>query len=92
MSDNILYLSRRNLLTLLSKLDRFERGEETKCGIVKHSNHLDPYSMRIEYVDDVMVVAIPDERYYVNRKAGPMLPIDDPDPSQAYTIESVHYL
>ena len=85
MPDAVVYLSKRNLLTLLNKLDRFEKGEETKCAIIKYSNHLDPYSIR--GVDDVMIVAIPDQFYYVNRKAGPMLPEDDPDPEQAYPIE-----
>lgn len=33
-----IYLSRRNLLTLLSKLDRKAGGEETKCTIKKYRN------------------------------------------------------
>ena len=37
------YLSKRNLLTLLSKLERLERGEETACAIVKYANPTDPY-------------------------------------------------
>lgn len=92
MTSNILYLSKRNLQTLLNKLERFEAGQETQCAIVKYPNNLDPYSLRIDGVcehEGVMVIAIPDERYYVGRKAGPMLPQDDPDPSQAYTFEEV---
>lgn len=33
-----LYLTRRNLLTLLSKLDRKRKGEETACTLVKNDN------------------------------------------------------
>lgn len=78
LSENRLYLSRRNLLTLLSKLDRFEAGEETKCAIVKYSNPLDPYCMSINGEEEVMVIAIPDDKYYVGRDPGPMHPKDDP--------------
>lgn len=66
--DNVLYLSKRNLLTLLSKLERYENGEETKCAIIKHANSLDPYCMN--GMDSCMVIAIPDEKYYVNRTPG----------------------
>lgn len=92
MTENILYLSKRNLLVLLSKLERFEAGQETACAIMKYPNRLDPYSLRLDggcEHDGVMVIAIPDEKYYVGRKAGPMLEQDDPDPSQAYTLEEV---
>lgn len=70
-----LYLSKRNLLTLLSKLERFEKGDETKCTVIKYANHLDPYSTT---VDEIMVIAIPDEKYYVNRPAGEVHPLDEP--------------
>ena len=66
--DNVLYLSKRNLLTLLSKLERFEKGEETKCAIIKKANSLDPYCM--QGIDSCMIVAIPDEKYYVGREPG----------------------
>ena len=33
-----LYLSNRNVLTLLSKLDRQKAGEHTACAIIKHSS------------------------------------------------------
>lgn len=78
LSENVLYLSKRNLLTLLSKIERFEKGEETACAIVKCSNPLDPYNMSISGVEDVMVIGVPDERYYTNRLAGPVHPKDDP--------------
>ena len=35
---DVVYLSRRNLLTLLSKLDRLEAGEPTACMIIKKAD------------------------------------------------------
>jgi hypothetical protein len=32
------FLSRRNLLTLLSKLDRKALGQETECAVIKNDN------------------------------------------------------
>jgi hypothetical protein len=64
-----IYLSKRNLLTLLAKLERFEEGEETKCAIIKYANPLDPYC---NTMDQIMVVAIPDEKFYTNREPGRM--------------------
>lgn len=77
--ENRIYLSKRNLLTLLAKLERFEKGEETACTIIKRANHMDPHTCTM---DDIAIVAIPDEFYYTNRGAGMMHPKDDPDPSQ----------
>mgnify|MGYP000016337112 CR=1 FL=1 len=72
--ENRIYLSKRNLLTLLSKLERLEAGEDTKCAIIKHANALDPYCNTI---DEVAVIAIPDEKFYVNRQPGPMHPKEE---------------
>jgi hypothetical protein len=72
--ENRIYLSKRNLLTLLSKLERFEKGEETKCTIIKNANPLDPYC---QSMDQIAVIAIPDEHYYTKRNAGPMHPADE---------------
>ena len=77
--DNIVYLSKRNLLVLLSKLERYEKGEETKCAIIKHAIALDPYCM--QGIDSCMIVAIPDEKYYVGRAPGEMDPRDTPNES-----------
>lgn len=74
MSERI-YLSKRNLLTLLSKLDRFEQGQETQCAIIKYANPLDPYC---NTMDQVMVIAVPDEKFYTNRSAGEVHPLDQP--------------
>lgn len=72
--ENRIYLSKRNLLTLLSKLERLEAGDDTKCAIIKYQNPLDPYCNTI---DQVAIIAIPDEAFYVNRNPGPMHPKDE---------------
>jgi hypothetical protein len=69
-----LYLSKRNLLTLLSKLERLEEGQNTVCAIVKYANTTDPYCNTI---DGIVVIAIPDELFYVNRAPGLMHPLDE---------------
>jgi len=72
-----LYLSRRNLLTLLSKLDRKEKGESTTCAIVKYRRH--NVGQYIQSVEAVVIVAVPDEEYYValGRKPGEVLESDE---------------
>lgn len=75
ITEDRIYLSKRNLLTLLSKLERFERGEETKCAIIKYANPLDPYCNTL---DEVTVIAIPDEQFYTGRAAGAVHPLDTP--------------
>ena len=50
MKQHTLYLSRRNLIALLSKLDRQEAGDETACAIVKSANPSDPYCNTIDQV------------------------------------------
>jgi hypothetical protein len=77
--ENVLYLSKRNLLTLLSKVERFEAGDETKCAIIKYRNVLDPYNMSIGGEEAVTVIAIPDEKYYTQRAAGEVHPKDTPE-------------
>ena len=74
MKQHQIYLSKRNLLALLSKLDRLEAGDETACAIVKYANPSDPYCNTI---DQVMVIAIPDEKFYANRQPGAMHPLDE---------------
>jgi hypothetical protein len=72
------YLSRRNLEVLLSKLDRLGRGERTACAIVKCRNPDDPPEYA-QSLDEVAVVAVPDESYYVSRAPGAMHPADEPN-------------
>jgi len=74
MKPHTLYLSRRNLLALLSKLDRQAAGDATACAIVKYSNPTDPYCNTI---DQVTVVAVPDDEFYANRSPGAMHPADE---------------
>ena len=74
MKPHTLYLSRRNLLALLSKLDRQEAGDETACAIIKYSNPADPYC---NTMDQVTVVAVADEKFYTNRSPGAMHPLDE---------------
>jgi hypothetical protein len=69
-----LYLSKRNLLTLLSKLERLEEGDDTACAIIKYANPSDPYCNTI---DSVMVIAVADEKFYTNRAPGAMNPLDE---------------
>jgi hypothetical protein len=68
------YLSKRNLLTLLSKLERLEHGDETACTIIKYANPTDPYCNTIK---EITVVAVPDEKFYTNRDSGAMHPMDE---------------
>lgn len=71
--ENRLYLSERNLRVLLSKLERYKNGERTACTIIKYANPLDPYCSTI---DEIAVIAVPDEKYYTTREPGVMLDKD----------------
>jgi hypothetical protein len=75
MKQHKLYLSKRNLLTLLSKLERQEAGDETACGIIKFKNKNDPF---VNSMDEILVTAISDEKFYINRAPGIMHPLDEP--------------
>ena len=74
MKQHQIYLSKRNLLALLSKLDRLENGDETACAIIKYANPSDPYCNTI---DQVVVTAVADEEFYANRQPGVMHPLDE---------------
>lgn len=71
-----IFLSKRNLLALLSKLERAERGDNTACTIVKHKQPGDAYQQTMESIE---VTAVSDEAYYgsQNRPAGMMHPDDE---------------
>jgi hypothetical protein len=76
---DFIYLSRRNLLTLLSKLDRKEAGEKTECAIIKYRQdgaHVPFNQTPVACV----VVAVSDDEFYngQTRPAGMMHPADDP--------------
>jgi hypothetical protein len=66
------YLTRRNLLTLLSKLDRAKNGEETKRTLVKQ----DTIHPKYPCSDITEVIAIEDEDYYTDRPPGVIHPAD----------------
>ena len=71
-----IHLSRRNLLALLSKLDRNAAGEETACSIVKWRK--DGPVCR-QSMKSVTLVAVEDNEYYSaqNRPAGVMHQSDE---------------
>lgn len=69
-----LYLSRRNLLVLLSKLDRKAAGEETACTIIKADTAHPVYPQTMK---ECRVTAVEDEEYYVDREPGQMHPKDE---------------
>ena len=72
-----IYLTRRNLLTLLSKLDRDDAGEKTECSIIKYKQPVAAYQ---QTMDSIMVIAVQDDEYYSaqNRTFGDVHPSDDP--------------
>jgi hypothetical protein len=69
------YLSRRNLLVLLSKLDRRAAGEETAGTIIKRDNAHAKYPQTMKQIE---VIAVEDVEYYTTREAGMMHPSDEP--------------
>lgn len=74
------FLTRRNLLTLLSKLDRKANGEDTECTIIKRDNQHAKYPQTMK---SICVTAVEDDDYYVDgRIAGAVCLKDNPDPSQ----------
>jgi hypothetical protein len=69
-----IYLSRRNLETLLNKLDRVKRGEPSACTIVKCDN---VHPTMPQTMAECAVTAVEDADYYIDRTAGTMWPGDD---------------
>jgi hypothetical protein len=69
------YLTRRNLLTLLSKLDRAAKGEETACTLVKRDNAHPRYP---QSHSEIVVTALEDDVYYTDRAPGDVHPSDTP--------------
>lgn len=58
------YLSRRNLTVLLSKLDREAAGENTECSIIKNRS---PSAAYRQSMKSIMVIAVDDEEYYCSQ-------------------------
>lgn len=69
-----IYLSRRNLLTLLAKLDAQAEGEFTACTIVKNDNQHPIYPQTMK---SIMVTAVEDNEYYTDRQPGEMHPREE---------------
>lgn len=69
-----IFLTRRNLLTLLSKLDR-NRAEpgSSEATLIKNDTHHPTFPCSTR----VMVTAVEDEIYYVDRVAGAVHPLDE---------------
>lgn len=72
--NNHVYLTRRNLLTLLSKLDRVLDGEESLCTIIK----ADTVHPKYPCSTVTKVTAIEDHEYYTDREPGEVHPKDAP--------------
>lgn len=87
INDNTpkVYLSRRNLLTLLSKLNREESGEETHCMIIKFKQP--GQAAYQQTMDELAIIAVPDEEYYPaqNRTPGAVHLADEPFTEEKYT-------
>lgn len=69
-----LFLTRHNLLTLLSKLDRKKAGKYSACTIIKQDTKHPNYPSS----DIISVTALENEEYYTDRQAGEMHPADTP--------------
>jgi hypothetical protein len=68
------YLSRRNLLTLLSKLDRVAvHGDTSACTIIKQDTVHPTYPCS----DKIAVTALEDAEYYTDREPGRVHPKDE---------------
>jgi hypothetical protein len=67
------YLTRRNLLSLISKLDRKKEGEFTRCTLVKR----DIAHPKYPCTDEITVTAVEDTDYYTDREAGKLHPADE---------------
>lgn len=72
-----IYLSKRNLLTLLSKLERQEAGDTTACTIIKYRQGSTEF---LQTMDSVAVTAVSDDTYYaaLQRDPGEVHPLDTP--------------
>jgi hypothetical protein len=71
-----IYLSRRNLVALLAKLDADAAGVDTACTIVKYQQ---PGSAYRQTMKEIAVIAVQDEEYYgaQDRPAGEMHPREE---------------
>lgn len=91
MFEDVVYLSRRNLLALLAKLDaNIAQPGSSQCSIIKYQ----PSSMNAPFrqsMDSLMVIAVDDEAFYAGqqRSAGQMHPREEvklPKPSTGIDV------
>lgn len=68
-----IFLTRRNLKALLSKLDRHASGDQTFCTIVK----FDMTHLKYPCTVQTAITAVEDADYYTDREAGAVFPEDD---------------
>lgn len=73
----LVYLTRRNLLTLLNKLDRNKREGKraSNCTLIKH----DTLHPEFPCSDKITVTAVEDEAYYTDRGPGRVHELDVPE-------------
>lgn len=70
------FLSRRNLITLLNKLDRNKSNPgESACTLIKNDDTHKKYPQTMK---SIAVTAIEDDEYY-DRPAGEVHPLDTPE-------------
>lgn len=78
MNDSMpkIYLSRRNLVALLAKLDADAAGIDTACTIIKNQQ---PGAAYRQTMKEIAVIAVQDEEYYgaQARPAGEMHPREE---------------
>jgi hypothetical protein len=70
-----IYLTRRNLQTLLNKLDRTANGDPSACSIIKHDDTHKTYPQSMK---SCMVIAVEDADYYTDREPGAIFYKDVP--------------
>lgn len=80
------FLSRRNLITLLSKLDRNRSGDSppSLCTLIKRDNNHPKYPQTIP---EIVVTAIEDTDYYMDREPGVVHPLDEPSGAKTNETE-----
>lgn len=75
MTEQI-FLSRKNLQTLLNKLDRNKQDPgASQCTLLKCDNQHAKYP---QSMPEIVVTAVEDDDYYADRNPGYILPADDP--------------
>ena len=74
MTNVQLFLTRRNLLTLLEKLDHVVGGGSSACTIIK--NDTTNPNFPITGATSVTVTAVENDIYYQNEVPGPVMDMD----------------